>query len=376
MKYYLIAGEASGDLHGANLIKELKDAEKEAQFRFFGGGLMQAESDNLVKHYKEMAFMGLWDVVYNIRTIRRNMELCKMDILAFNPDVLILIDYPGFNMRMAEFAKKSGIKVFYFISPKIWAWKEWRIKKIKAYVDEMFTILPFETGFYKKHNYNVHYVGNPLVEKITTFQEKVSTAEEFRKKNKLDECPIVSLLAGSRKGEIKMILPLMLELSDCYPDFQFIISQGPSVPEELYKKVLGGRNIPLFQGETYELVSHSHAALVTSGTATLETALLNTPQIVLYKFRGNKHFGKWFRKTFIKIKYVSLPNLVVDKEAVKEFIMEEMTLENVKPAMDKLLNDQGFRNKIYEDYAQLKELMGGPGAAKRAALKMVELLVG
>ena len=286
MKYYLIAGEASGDLHGSNLMKDLKKFDKDAQFRFFGGDLMQAVGQNLIKHYREMAFMGVFDVLFNLRTIKKNLSQCKKDITEYSPDVVILIDYPGFNMKIAAFAKKLGLKVFYYISPKIWAWKEWRIKKIRLYVDEMFTILPFETQFYREHNFAVHYVGNPLVGAIEEHKKDAVNNEVFRKKNGLDQRPVIALLAGSRKQEIKLMLPVMAAMSKFYPDYQYMVSGAPSIPEAFYREVLGKEQLPVVFGQTYDLLMHSFAALVTSGTATLETALFNVPQIMLYKMRG------------------------------------------------------------------------------------------
>ncbi len=374
MKYYIIAGEASGDLHGSNLMKELLISDKQARFRYFGGDLMQAVQNNLVKHYREMAFMGLIDVLKNLKTIKKNLDLCKSDILEFQPDVLILIDYPGFNLKVAEFAKKAGIKVFYYISPKIWAWKEWRIKKIKAFVDEMFTILPFETEFFARHNYQVHYVGNPLIGDIFNYRKNAIGEDEFRKKNSLDDRPIVALLAGSRKQEIKMVLPVMLASIKEHPNYQFLISGGPSIPESLYKTVLGELDLPVVFDQTYDLLSHSYAAIVTSGTATLETALLNVPQVVLYKMAGGDLGYKVFKFLFLKVKYAALPNLVLDEEAIKEFVMSEMKVHKVQPEVDKLLNDSNYRETIFESYSRLQKIMGEPGASRRAAQKMVELL--
>ncbi|VAW18801.1 Lipid-A-disaccharide synthase [hydrothermal vent metagenome] len=374
MKYYLIAGEASGDLHGSNLMKELKKNDKEAHFRFFGGDLMQEVEDNLVRHYREMAFMGVIEVIFNIRAIKRNFRLCKSDLIRFNPDVVILIDYPGFNMKIAKFAKKAGLKVYYYISPKIWAWKEWRIKKIKAFVDEMFTILPFEAPFFEKYNYPVHYVGNPLVGFIEEYKMKSKPERGFRENNGLDGRPIVAMLPGSRTQEIKLILPVMAAMRQFYPGYQFVISGAPSIPGDLYRSVLEGVQIPVLFNQTYDLLIHSYAAIVTSGTATLETALFNVPQVVLYKMRGNKYLVKLLRAIFIKVDFFSLPNLVLNEEAVKELVMHEMTVENVKPELGRLLGDADYRKGIIEKYDRLREIMGPPGAAKRAAQKMIELI--
>ncbi|MBN2635396.1 MAG: lipid-A-disaccharide synthase, partial [Prolixibacteraceae bacterium] len=288
MKYYLIAGEASGDLHGSNLMKELKVADAEAEFRFFGGDLMQNVGGTLVKHYREMAFMGFVNVILNLKTIKKNMAFCKSDILNFKPDVVILIDYPGFNLRMAEFAKQHQIKVFYYISPKIWAWKEHRIKKIKQFVDEMFTILPFETDFYKKHNLEVNYVGNPLLDSVSEFKKNAQSKAQFLKANQLSEKPIVALLAGSRVQEIKRILPVMLESAEKFPEFQFVIAGVKTVDMDLYQAILKGRYFKLIFDQTYDLLHFAHSALVASGTAALETALFDVPQIVLYQVEGGR----------------------------------------------------------------------------------------
>jgi len=374
MKYYLIAGEASGDLHGANLMKELRGADPEASFRFFGGGLMQQVEDNLARHYRELAFMGAIDVVKNIGAIKRNLDFCKKDILAFSPDVVILIDYPGFNLKVAEFAKKNGLKVFYYISPKIWAWKEWRIKKIKTLVDEMFCILPFEVEFYRRHDYPVHYMGNPLLDEIEKFRAQLSGKDNFREEHSLDKRPVVALLPGSRKQEIRLMLPVMLKLADSFPGFQFVISGAPSVDMDFYRGFTGGRNIPVVNNQTYELLENSHSAIVTSGTATLETAMFNVPQVVLYKMAGGSLGYKLFRHFLLKVDFISLPNLICGKEVVREFVMSEMKFSKIKPEVENLLNNKEYRKRIFESYARLKEITGGPGASARAAKKMTELI--
>lgn len=373
MKYYLIAGEASGDLHGSNLMKELKLSDPEASFRFFGGGLMLSAGGTLVKHYRDMAFMGAIDVVKNLKTIKKNLDYCKNDLLTFAPDVVILIDYPGFNLKVAEFAKQNHLKVFYYISPKIWAWKEWRIKKIKTFVDEMFTIFPFETGFFARFNYPVHYVGNPLLDEIETFRQLPKNSE-FSKNINPKNKPIVALLPGSRKQEIKLMLPVMARIAAGYPGYRFVVSGAPSIAPEFYKKILAGNNLPVVYNQTYPLLSVSYAALATSGTATLETALLNVPQVVLYKMSGGTLGYKIFRFIFLKVNYVSLPNLVLNREAVKEFIMSDMKFGKIKPEVDKLLNNEEYRKKIFGDYTRLREIMGGPGASKRAASLMADIL--
>lgn len=376
MKYFLVAGEASGDLHGSNLMKELKLADDNAEFRFFGGELMQAVGGELVKHYREMAFMGFVNVMLNLKTISRNLEICKSSLLEFQPDVIILIDYPGFNLRIAEFAKKNNIRVFYYISPKLWAWKAYRVKKIRAFVDEMFTIFPFETEFYKKYNYKVNYVGNPVLDAIAGFRKNALSGEKFLEKNNLDNRPIVALLAGSRVQEIKRTLPLMIKIAKVFPDFQFVVAGVKSVDIELYNKYMSKSAIKLLFDKTYDILNNAHTALVASGTAALETALFNVPQTVIYKMEGGWPVDFIFRNLIFKNRMagVSLPNIIMKRLIISEFIQMKMTFENVKAEMEKLLYDENYREKIFIDYSRLKDLMGGAGSSKRAALKMVELL--
>jgi lipid-A-disaccharide synthase len=374
MKYYLIAGEASGDLHGSNLMKELLLSDQKAKFRFFGGDLMQNVGGDLVKHYREMAFMGLLDVLLNIKTIKRNMEFCKIDLLEFQPDVLILIDYPGFNLRIAEFAKQNNIKVYYYISPKLWAWKEYRVKKVKKFVDEMFTIFPFETGFYKKYDYKVNYVGNPLMDSIQEYKSTAQKKDDFFEKNKLDNRPIVALLSGSRIKEIKRILPVMVKASEGLSDFQFVIAGVGSMDKKVYSDIIATKNIPIIYDQTYDLLSHTYAALVASGTAALETALFNVPQTVLYKVEGGLLVDFIMRRFVLKTKWVSLPNIILQKTAITELIQNDMTLEKVRSKLTKLLFDYDYREKMVQDYNKLKGLMGEPGCSKRAAEKMLDTL--
>ena len=370
MKYYLIAGEASGDLHGSNLMKELVIADSDSQFQYFGGDLMQKVGGRQVKHYREMAFMGFLDVLLNIKTIKKNMEFCKKDLLEFQPDVLILIDYPGFNLRVAEFAKANNIKVFYYISPKLWAWKEYRIKKVKAYVDKMFTIFPFETEFYKKHNFEVSYVGNPLMDSIQEYKSNPINKEDFFKKNNLDKRPIVSLLSGSRIKEIKRILPVMVEASKGLSEFQFIVAGVKNIDDKVYREIIKDNRFSIIYDETYGLLSHSYAAVVASGTAALETALFNVPQTVLYRLEGGWIVDFLMRNFIIKTKWASLPNIILQKTAVLELIQKEMTLRKVRTELDKLLFDYEYRGKMVEDYNLLRGLMGESGCSKRAAEKM------
>lgn len=374
MKYYLVAGEASGDLHGSNLMKELKKADSGAQFRCFGGDLMQQAGGELVKHYREMAFMGFLNVILNIRTIKRNLEICKNDILQYRPDVVILIDYPGFNMRIAEFAKQNNIKVFYYISPKLWAWKEYRVKKVRDFVDEMFTILPFETGFYKKHGIDVNYVGNPLLDAIREFKDSAKSEGEFRRENRLDDRPVIALLAGSRIHEIKGILPVMKKAVEGFDDYQVVVTGVKTIDQEVYDKILAGSNIKLVFGETYEVLNHAHTALVASGTAALETALFNVPQTVLYKMEGGLLIDVIMRHLVLKTPWVSLPNIILQKTAVVELIQKDMKVKKVRAELKRLLTDNDYRNRILEDYKLLHEQMGEPGCSKRAAEKMVGFL--
>jgi len=373
-KYYIIVGEASGDLHGSNLMKELKMADRDAEFRFFGGDLMQQVGGTLMKHYSEMAFMGFINVLLNIRTIKRNLEFCKKDVLAFKPDALILIDYPGFNLRIAKFAKKYNLRVFYYISPKVWAWKKYRVKKIKAFVDEMVTIFPFETEFYKKYDFDVHYVGNPLLDSISAFRKKALPKDEFFKINDLDERPLVALLAGSRVQEIKRMLPFMVKIAGQFPNFQFVVAGVKIIDGELYNTYLKDSGVKLIFDQTYDLLNSSHTALVSSGTAALETALFNVPQTVIYKVEGGWVTDFIFRNFIFKMAGVSLPNIIMNREIVREFIQMKMTFKNVKAEMERLLFTEKYRGKIFADYNRLKKLMGEPGCSKRAAEQMVKLL--
>ncbi len=374
MKYYLIAGEASGDLHGANLMHELRKSDSKAHFRYFGGDLMQAEGGELVKHCREMAFMGVLNVARNLKTISRNMKFCQKDLLEYQPDVLILIDYPGFNLRVAKFAKQNNIRVFYYISPKVWAWKEFRVKEIRENVDEMFTILPFETDYYKKHGIDVNYVGNPLLDAIDKYKKNALSKEEFLKKNNLDNRPIVALMAGSRRQEIENTLPVMKKAAACYPEFQFVIAGVSYVHTEVYEKAHKGFDLPVIFNQTYDLLYNAHTALVASGTATLETALFEVPQTVVYKVEGGWLTQVIMKNFFLKIKWASLPNLILNKEAVREFIQLDMTFKNIKDELHRLFYEEEYREKIINDYKQLRLLMGEGGSSARAANKMVELL--
>lgn len=374
MKYYLIAGEASGDLHGSALMKSLKKNDPDASFRFLGGDRMKQEGGELVKHYQDMAFMGAVEVLLNLKKIKHNMDLARKDILGYHPDVLILIDYPGFNIKMAEFAHHHNIRVFWFIAPKVWAWKEWRVKKLKAFVNQIFTILPFETEFFRKHGIEVHYVGNPLIDAIENARKNFRSREVFVKDNLLSDKPLVALLPGSRIQEIRNMLPVMTRVARDFPGYQFAVSGAEAIDPQLYSKYLSHSPIPVLYGQTYEMLHHSVAALVASGTATLETALLKAPQAVLYKMIGGRVFYWLFRKFFLKVPYVSLPNLVLGKNAVREFIMDEMRYDKVSPELQRLLNNMEYSNQIARDYDIIRGKIGNPGAADRAAGIMVGLL--
>jgi lipid-A-disaccharide synthase len=361
MKYYIIAGEASGDLHGSNLIRNLKELDQSADIRCWGGDKMQEAGGQLVKHYRELAFMGFVEVLMNIRTIFRNLRFCKQDILNYKPDTLILIDYPGFNLRISKWAKQQGIKVVFYISPQVWAWKENRVRSMKQCIDKMLVILPFEKDYYKnKWNWEVEYVGHPLVEVIEKHQLK-SPAQP------LSDKPIIALLPGSRKQEILKKLPVMLEVSASFPNYQFIVAKAPGVEEVFYDELLKQfSNVSYVSDQTYNLLVQSKAALVTSGTATLETALFGVPEVVCYK---GSAISYQVAKRIVSVKYISLVNLIMDKLVVKELIQNDMNAVNVRKELQQLLSDDDKIKQIKEDYRQLKELLskGGDASAKAAA---------
>ena len=377
MKYYLIVGEASGDLHASNLMKALKEQDNQAEFRFFGGDLMSAVGGTRVKHYKELAYMGFIPVLLHLRTIFKNMDLCKKDISRWNPDVVILVDYPGFNLTIAKYVKKhTSIPVYYYISPKIWAWKEHRIKNIKRDVDELFSILPFEMPFFEKHQYPIHYVGNPCVDAVDTFKKgNVESFEAFVSGNGLEPKPLVALLAGSRKQEIKDNLPLMLEAAkDFVGDYQLVLAGAPSMDIKSYQPFMR-EDVPVkvVFGQTYQLLAHAKAALVTSGTATLETSLFKVPQVVCYYVAMGK-LVSWLRSKLLKVKYISLVNLVADREVVRELVADSMTVSNVRTELDALLHDEDYRSRMLAEYDRIIHILGPSGASQHAASKMVGLL--
>lgn len=366
MKYYIIAGEASGDLHGSNLMKELKRKDAQAEFRFWGGDLMQEQGGTQVKHYRDLAFMGFAEVIMNLHTILGNIKFCKKDIQEFKPDAVILIDYPGFNLRVAEFVMSLGIKVYYYISPQIWAWKTGRVHTIKKFVDKMFVILPFEKEFYAKYDYKVDFVGHPLLDAMKDLQDL--DLEKFKSENNLDERKIIAILPGSRKQEIRVKLPIMLSVAKDFPDYQFVVAGAPSQEESFYRDI-AGNNLKIVFGKTYDLLRSAEAALVTSGTATLETALLNTPEVVCYK--GSRISYEIGKRVVKYIDYISLVNLIMNREVVKELIQSELNTKNLKSELSKILSEPK-RSEILKDYKQLREKLGGSGASERTA----ELIVG
>lgn len=362
MKYYIIAGEASGDLHGSNLIKAIHGQDPHAEVRCWGGDRMEAAGATLVKHYRDLAFMGFVEVIKHLGTIISNIKFCKEDILRFQPDVLVLIDYPGFNMRIAEWAKQQKIKVAYYISPQIWAWKEGRVKKIKRDVDKMLVILPFEEAFYNKWDYKVTYVGHPLIE-VVTKEKKIPITP-------VSTSPIIALLPGSRKQEIQVKLPEMLKMVKHFRDYQFVIAQAPSMPDEVYQQLIGAENVLLAKDQTYNLLKQSKAALVTSGTATLETALFGVPQVVCYK--GNP-VSYWVATKLVKVKYISLVNLIMDKPVVTELIQQDLNEERLKEELDKLLHNNAHLRQLKDDYKELWHQLGNTPASATAAKEIIRL---
>lgn len=372
MKYYLIAGEASGDLHAGNLIEGLKKQDPKAQFRGFGGDKMATAGASITRHLNQMNFMGVWEVAMNMRNIRQNFEVCRNDLLNFKPDVLILVDYAGFNLRMAKFAREKGIRTYYYISPKIWAWKKSRIKKIKAYVDEMFVILPFEEDFYKRNNYTVRYVGNPLVDAVRGYQDKNPKTDEFLTKSQLDpDMPIFALLAGSRKQEVDRCLPEMVKAIEGLCCYQFVLAGAPTIAPEYYAPFIEGSKVKMVYDQTYALLQHAQGAIVTSGTATLETALFHVPQVVIYKTSPITYF---IGRPFIHVTFISLVNLIMGKQVVKEFIQFNLA-KRTKTEVDQFLFDDNYRQQMLSNYAELTERMGEPGVSDRAAKEMYECLM-
>lgn len=376
MKYYLIVGEASGDLHASHLMAALKAEDSQADFRFFGGDMMAAVGGTMVKHYKELAYMGFIPVLLHLRTIFANMRRCKEDIVAWNPDVVILVDYPGFNLDIAKFVHlQTQIPVYYYISPKIWAWKEYRIKNIKRDVDELFSILPFEVDFFEgKHQYPIHYVGNPTVDEVTAYlKDHPKNLEQFIVEHQLEEKPIIALLAGSRKQEIKDNLPAMLKAASAFPGYQLVLAGAPGIDPSYYQQYIGQAKVKIIFNETYRLLQHAEVALVTSGTATLETALFRVPQVVCYYTPIGKVFS-FLRRHVIKVRFISLVNLIADREVVKELVADGMTVENVQRELNSILSDRKYREAMLAGYEYMADRLGPAGAPQHAAHQMLELL--
>jgi len=369
MKYYIVAGEPSGDLLGSYLMKSIKKLDSNADFRCWGGDLMEAQGGEIIKHYNELAFMGFWEVAKNLRTILKNFTICKVDILLYEPDVMILIDYPGFNLRIAEFAKEQNIRVVYYVSPQLWAWKKNRIHKIKRDVDTMITILPFEKDFYEKHSYNADYVGHPLLDVIHD-ATKSDDWQTFKEEHKLDDRPVIAILPGSRKQELQKMLPVMVKMAEHFPEHQFVMSKVKWQPLALYQSHIKDKPIILVEGDTYSLLRYAKAAIVTSGTATLETALWNVPQVVCYK-------GTFLSYIIAKLvvgkhlKYISLVNLILDKQAVVELIQGECNPKRLKEEVGKIVSEPTIIDSMKSDYKQLREILGENGASDRAAKLIV-----
>jgi len=368
MKYYIVAGEASGDLHASNLMRGIKASDPQAEFRYFGGDLMAAQGGTLTKHYRDMAFMGFVEVLMNLKSISANMNLCKADILDFKPDAVILVDYPGFNLRIAQFAKEQGFKVFYYIAPKVWAWKEGRVKKLKQYVDKLFIIFPFEIPYFEKHGVTAEFYGNPLLDAIELRTDLDKSFAEFVESNGLSSKPIIALVAGSRKQEIKHNLPVMLTMVKHFPDYQFVIAGAPSLTLDVYKPYLTDSRVSLIYNQTYPLFKHSTIALVTSGTATLESALLNTPEVVCYKGSLISMLIAWI---VIKVKYISLVNLIMDREAVVELTQFELNEHRLRDEVSRLLPGSRHRETMLDDFKKLQKMLGGSGASQRVGSAIV-----
>ena len=371
MRYFIIAGEQSGDLHGSNLVRELIKSDHKAEIKCWGGDLMQSAGAVLLMHYKTTAFMGFVEVAKNLGVIKKNLALCKQQIRIFSPDVVILIDYPGFNFRIAEFAGKSGYKVFYYISPKLWAWKEGRVERIRKYVDRMYIIFPFEVVFYKKHNIDVEYRGNPLLDETERQIKAFSRQDDIRKSLDLGKKPVIALLAGSRKHEVRYILPEMIRLVHHFPEYQFVLAGVRNLPDELYLKIIGNNPVKFIKDKTYEILYVSEAALVTSGTATLETALFGVPQVVCFK---GDLFSMLIAWIVIKVKYISLVNLITGYEAVKELIQYSLNEKNLVNELKAILPGGSKRKKMLADYKKVREILGPSGASERVAEDMVRIL--
>ncbi|MBO5406290.1 MAG: lipid-A-disaccharide synthase [Bacteroidales bacterium] len=374
MRYFIIAGEASGDLHGSNLIKGIREMDKEAQIRCWGGDLMKEAGAELIRHYKEGAIMGFVEVVANLGKLAKNLQDCKNDIVKYNPDAVILIDYPGFNFRIAKFAKERGMRVFYYIAPKVWAWKEKRVHKLKKYVDRLFIIFPFEIEYFKKWGIDAIYRGNPLLDSVDNHSSSEESKEAFEQRCGIGSAEkTVALLAGSRRSEIKYLLPRMMQVAGRYPEYRFLMACAPSMEREFYEGIIGNKcsNIKLLFGETYSILRHSDAAIISSGTASLEAALIGVPQVVCY---GGNEISYQIARSVVKLKYISLANLIMDKGLFKELIQHDCTPQKISAELDNLLGNSAYREKMLADYRDVRNILGGKGASAKVASAMIEEL--
>lgn len=374
MRYFIIAGEASGDLHGSNLIKGIREMDKEAQIRCWGGDLMKEAGAELIRHYKEGAIMGFVEVVANLGKLAKNLQDCKNDIVKYNPDAVILIDYPGFNFRIAKFAKERGMRVFYYIAPKVWAWKEKRVHKLKKYVDRLFIIFPFEIEYFKKWGIDAIYRGNPLLDSVDNHSSSEESKEAFEQRCGIGSAEkTVALLAGSRRSEIKYLLPRMMQVAGRYPEYRFLMACAPSMEREFYEGIIGNKcsNIKLLFGETYSILRHSDAAIISSGTASLEAALIGVPQVVCY---GGNEISYQIARSVVKLKYISLANLIMDKGLFKELIQHDCTTQKISAELDNLLGNSAYREKMLADYRDVRNILGGKGASAKVASAMIEEL--
>ena len=374
MRYFIIAGEASGDLHGSNLIKGIREMDKEAQIRCWGGDLMKEAGAELIRHYKEGAIMGFVEVVANLGKLAKNLQDCKNDIVKYNPDAVILIDYPGFNFRIAKFAKERGMRVFYYIAPKVWAWKEKRVHKLKKYVDRLFIIFPFEIEYFKKWGIDAIYRGNPLLDSVDNHSSSEESKEAFEQRCGIGSAEkTVALLAGSRRSEIKYLLPRMMQVAGRYPEYRFLMACAPSMEREFYEGIIGNKcsNIKLLFGETYSILRHSDAAIISSGTASLEAALIGVPQVVCY---GGNEISYQIARSVVKLKYISLANLIMDKGLFKELIQHDCTPQKISAELDNLLGNSAYREKMLADYRDVRSILGGKGASAKVASAMIEEL--
>ncbi|HNX65863.1 MAG TPA: lipid-A-disaccharide synthase [Bacteroidales bacterium] len=371
MRYFILSGEPSGDLHGSNLVRSLLREDPDAEIACWGGELMEQAGARLLKHYRDLAFMGVWEVIINLRTVLSNFKTCREQISGFNPDVVILIDYPGFNLRIAKYVKKLGIKVYYYISPKFWAWNESRVNRVKRSVDRMYIIFPFEVDFYHRHGYDAHYIGNPLVDEVENRKSFMPQQNDILASLGLGGKPVIALLSGSRKQEVVSILPQMVKVIKDFPEYDFVITAVSHIPEKIYKDITGDIPVKIVTGKTYEILSVAEAALVTSGTATLETALFNVPQVVCYCTSALTY---QLSKMVIKVNYISLVNLIMNREIIVELIQKDLNTERLRNELSYIISGGSKREKMLDDYSSLHSILGGPGASSRIAGDIVKTL--